>query len=64
MTPDEANVFIGVIAGALTQLGIPAVFVWAWWQERTAHLDTIRAHTRDLRRCAGMALPEDVVSGD
>lgn len=62
MTPDETNAFLTVIVAALTQLGIPAVFVFAWFNEWKAHRETIKAHTRDLRRCAGLTIPEDVMS--
>lgn len=62
---EDANAFIAVVVAALTQLGIPAVFVYAWYNEWKAHRETTRQHTRDLRRCAGLTTPEDVMaSGD
>ena len=52
-SPEAIQALIGVVQAALTQLGIPAVFVLAWFWERRAHQETIRAYTRDLRRSAG-----------
>lgn len=62
MDPDATNAFLAVIVAALTQLGIPAVFVFAWYQEWKAHRETVKAHTRDLRRFAGLTIPDDVLS--
>jgi hypothetical protein len=59
---EAVQALISIVQGALTQLGIPAVFVLAWWYERRAHQETVRAYTRDLRRSAGLTLPEDIVS--
>lgn len=59
---ESIQALISIIQGALTQLGIPAVFVLAWWYERREHQKTILAYTRDLRRCGGMSLPEDLLN--
>jgi len=61
-SPEAIQALIAVVQSALTQLGIPAVFVLAWFWERRAHQETIRQYTRDLRRCGGMSLPEDLLS--
>lgn len=60
--PEAIQALISIVQGALTQLGIPAVFVLAWWYERRAHQETIKQYMRDLRRCGGMSLPEDLLS--
>ena len=60
-SPEAIQALIGIVQAALTQLGIPAVFVLAWFWERRAHQETIRAYTRDLRRSAGLTLPDDVI---
>lgn len=60
-SPEAVQALVAIVQSALTQLGIPAVFVLAWWWERRAHQETIRCYTRDLRKCAGMMLPEDVL---
>jgi site-specific recombinase XerD len=55
---------LSVITAALTQLGIPAVFVAAWWWERRAHQETLKSYARDLRRAAGLVRPEDVLMSE
>lgn len=62
MTPDETVVIIGIVENILTRLGIPAVFLVAWWRERQSHDATQKRYERDLRRCAGMSLPDDMLS--
>ena len=61
-SPEAIQALIAIMQSALTQLGIPAVFVLAWYWERRAHQETIRAYTRDLRRSAGLTLPDDVIA--
>lgn len=46
---DTAAALLAVFVAALTQIGIPAVFIVAWWQERQAHQRTIQAYLVDLR---------------
>lgn len=64
MEPEAAGAVVNVLGLALTQLGIPSVFVFAWYWERRAHDQTIKNYTRDLRRAAGMTIPEDVLTKD
>lgn len=47
--PDTAAALLSVFVSALTQVGIPAVFIVAWWQERQAHQSTTDNYIRDLR---------------
>lgn len=62
MTPEEMTILLAITENVLTRLGIPAVFLVAWWRERAAHDQTQKRYERDLRRCAGMSLPEDMLS--
>lgn len=47
---ETAAALITVLVSALTQIGIPAVFIVAWWQERASHQKTIAAYLVDLRQ--------------
>lgn len=62
--PEVASAFLNVIVAALTQLGIPAVFLFAWFQERKRNEDIMKNYVRDLRRAAGLTRPEDVLMAD
>lgn len=62
--PETVNAFLAVIVAALTQLGIPAVFVYAWFLERRRNEELIKNYLRDLRRCGGLTRPEDVLMAD
>lgn len=64
MEAETAGAVVNVLVLALTQLGIPSVFVFSWYWERRAHQDTMKNYTRDLRRAAGMTIPEDVITKD
>ena len=47
--PEVIQALIAIVQSALTQLGIPAVFVLAWFFERRAHQRTTEAYIRDMR---------------
>jgi len=61
-SPEAIQALISIVQSALTQLGIPAVFVLAWFYERREHARTLARYHRDLRRAAGLTLPADVLS--
>jgi len=62
--PEVATAFLNVVVASLTQLGIPAVFLFAWFQERKRNDDLVKNYIRDLRRAGGLTRPEDVLMAD
>ena len=59
---ETAQALLTVTITALTQLGIPAVFLIAWYMTWKTYTRQVNDHLRDLRRCAGLTIPEDVLS--
>ena len=60
--PETVQALLSVVMAALTQLGIPAVFLIAWYMTWKTYTRQVSDHLRDLRRCAGLTIPEDVLS--
>jgi hypothetical protein len=58
---DTAAALLAVLVSTLSQIGIPGVFVYAWWFERRAHEATTKAYQRDLRKAAGLTWAGDVI---
>lgn len=59
---DTASALITVFVSALTQIGIPGVFIFAWWQERAAHAKTTIAYIEDLREINRQKAISDIAS--
>lgn len=46
-----------LVVDILTRIGLPAIFVMAWFWERRAHSQTVQEYLRDLRRVSKLTRP-------
>ena len=57
---DTAAAVVAVFVSALTQIGIPGVFLVAWWQERRAHAKTLENYLTDMREVTRAKVLDDM----